>query len=306
MKLSVVIPTRDKAERLALALASYLPQRVPGGFEIVVVADGCSDRTAEVLRAWHGRLPLRVIETPGLGQSGARNRGAEAAAGRRVGFFDDDVLLCPDYLETCCRESGERDDLVVRAPVYLLYALRVFRDPATGEPYPEYAARIRPGSAFLQAVIRPEQVVDDWDSIARQCYRLNRFERLVQTCLEEAEEGTGEPRLPWMGMSGSGVVLDRARLLAAGGYDEGFGLWWGAESLELGYRLWSAGLRFRNLPEIYSAHMDHPRETSLETYDASFERFARLHGDPAIPLIARLIRNEEDAIAALSEVAAWA
>jgi len=283
---SVIIPTRDKPERLALTLHALLRQRAGGGrgFEVVVVADGGDAATRAAVAAMRDHpLDLRLIETARIGQAAARNRGAACARGDVLLFVDDDILLSPGYVETCVALCDDRDDVVVRAPVYLLRYLAAFRDPERGLPYDGDAgalARSRLGDERISRAM----IGDDWPSIARKCQHRNRFERLVSQALRSAD-----PRLRWLGYSGSGVALRRELFLRNGGYDEAFGLRWGAESIELGYRLWQGGARFVEAETIYSAHMDHPRGASLDSFDASFALFFAKHRDPAIREVQALI-----------------
>jgi glycosyltransferase involved in cell wall biosynthesis len=97
---SVVIPTRNRCDRLIEALASVKRQTWPH-LQIIVVDDASSDRTQHVLRPMAAAdSALRVIrnEVP-LGGAGARNQGIMAAEGRWIAFLDDDDAWLPTKLE---------------------------------------------------------------------------------------------------------------------------------------------------------------------------------------------------------------
>lgn len=287
---SIIIPTHDKPERLVLALHSLVRQRTdaPRSFEVVLVADGCScDPHACVQPLQHLGLTIIVIETPRIGQAAARNVGAGRSRGDVLLFMDDDVLLSPNYLETVLALGVGQPKAVVRAPVYLLRYVAAFRDPERGLPYDE-APACGPGNALLAERISRTMIVDDWPSIAAKCRHQNRFERLVSTTLKSPA-----PQYPWLGYSGSGVAIARDYFAESGGYDEAFGLRWGAEAIELGYRLWRLGARFIEAAGIYSAHLDHPRGASLGTFDESFDLFFAKHGDAAIRDVQRLILAQD-------------
>jgi glycosyltransferase involved in cell wall biosynthesis len=68
--------------------------------EIVMVDDGATDDSAEVLAAWAARRPdtVRVITQANAGQGAARNTGIAAASGQWISFPDPDDALAPDYL----------------------------------------------------------------------------------------------------------------------------------------------------------------------------------------------------------------
>lgn len=90
---SIVIPTHNRMA-LMRQMLDALEQQQPGTppFEVVAVADGCSDGTVAMLNAYRGPFPIRVVEKPGLGPSEARNSGADVALAPLLLFLDDDVL----------------------------------------------------------------------------------------------------------------------------------------------------------------------------------------------------------------------
>jgi glycosyltransferase involved in cell wall biosynthesis len=87
LTVSVVMPVRDGARYLAEALESVLGQ-VPVPFELIVVDDGSTDSTPDVLGAYVGAV--RVIRQSASGQPAALNRGIGEASGTVVGFCDAD------------------------------------------------------------------------------------------------------------------------------------------------------------------------------------------------------------------------
>src|SRR4051812_8574923 len=85
---SVVIPTRGRAEYLEVALASLARQDLAEPYEVIVVDDGATDRTAEVAAA-AGVRSVRHERRRSL--NAARNSGAAAAAADLIAFTDDDT-----------------------------------------------------------------------------------------------------------------------------------------------------------------------------------------------------------------------
>ena len=85
---SVIIPTFNRAWILKEAIDSVLAQDFKD-FELIVVDDGSSDDTEQILDAY--KRDLVVIRQPNRGVSGARNRGIAAAGGQLIAFLDSDV-----------------------------------------------------------------------------------------------------------------------------------------------------------------------------------------------------------------------
>gem|GEM_PF-1728412 len=96
-RVSVVVPTRDRLEKLRCALAGVDSQRFRD-FEIIVVDDGSIDATAAWLHTQCSRIRVLTMERPG-GAARARNSGLEVARGEIIAFLDDDDVWHPAYLE---------------------------------------------------------------------------------------------------------------------------------------------------------------------------------------------------------------
>jgi hypothetical protein len=99
-RISVVIPTHQRAPLLERSLESLTAQTLPrAGFEVVVVDDGSSDWTASVCAKLAEDLPLRYFRIENSGISAAKNLGVFASQAPLLLFFDDDDLADPRLLE---------------------------------------------------------------------------------------------------------------------------------------------------------------------------------------------------------------
>ena len=94
--ISVVIPCYNAAAFLRATIESILGQTQPV-LEVIVVDDGSTDDSANIAESFGP--PVRVIRQPNQGESAARNRGIEAAAGEWVAFLDADDLWLPTKVE---------------------------------------------------------------------------------------------------------------------------------------------------------------------------------------------------------------
>lgn len=94
---SVVTATFDRGRVLSGAVRSVLRQSF-GGFEYIIVDDGSTDDTAEILARFHDHR-LRLVQQPNSGQGHARNRGVRETTAPYIAFLDSDDEWLPDRLE---------------------------------------------------------------------------------------------------------------------------------------------------------------------------------------------------------------
>lgn len=95
-RVSVVIPTYNRAIFIAECLDSVLAQTYRD-FEVIVVDDGSTDNTDEVLKPYLGSI--RLIKQGNSGSAAARNNGIGEAKGEYIAFQDSDDIWMPDKLE---------------------------------------------------------------------------------------------------------------------------------------------------------------------------------------------------------------
>ena len=94
--ISVIIPTYNYARYLPEAIDSALGQTY-APVEVIVVDDGSTDATPDVLAAYGDRI--RVLRQTNQGVAVARNAGIAAARGEYLAFLDSDDIWCPRKLE---------------------------------------------------------------------------------------------------------------------------------------------------------------------------------------------------------------
>ena len=96
MDISVIVPTYNRALSLGRALGSVIAQTLAPR-EIIVVDDGSSDATAEMVH--HSFPDVRYCYQRHAGVSAARNRGVRAANGAWIAFLDSDDAWVPAKLQ---------------------------------------------------------------------------------------------------------------------------------------------------------------------------------------------------------------
>ena len=100
LKISVVIPTYNRLERLRYVIPALCAQDLgPLNFEVIVADSNSDDGTAEYLAAIAREYPMvRHAPGPWTGRAMARNSGIEAARAPLVLFTDADIIAAPDLL----------------------------------------------------------------------------------------------------------------------------------------------------------------------------------------------------------------
>jgi GT2 family glycosyltransferase len=114
---SIIVPTRERAGYLDVALASIAPQAAAAVAEVLVVDDGPSAATRETARR-HGARYLAHGASRGL--NAARNTGIDAARSDLLVFVDDDVAVRPGWLAAllAADRAAEPDVGVLTGPIH--------------------------------------------------------------------------------------------------------------------------------------------------------------------------------------------
>ena len=216
-RISVILPTFNRAETLERVLQAWLAQDIePEAFEIVVADDGSSDATPAVLRTMAERLGPRltvVVLGRNRGPAAARNAALARAVGDWVVITGDDIVVPAGFLR------GHRD----------WHAQHPAREDAL-LGYVTWAptAAVSPFMRWLERGGR-DYFFDYGPRTARPV-----SSALFYTC---------------------NVSLKRSLLEAAGPFDTDF-RFASHEDLEMGYRLERCGMRLHFDPAVYAWH-DH-------------------------------------------------
>lgn len=114
---SVIIPTYNRRQLLQRTLMSLADQTYPAGrFEVIVVDDGSTDGTEDMVQALNVPYPLHYVRQPNQGRAVARNTGVRAAASDLLIFLDSDVAVARQFIEAHVRAHDE-PMRVVKGPV---------------------------------------------------------------------------------------------------------------------------------------------------------------------------------------------
>lgn len=104
MKLSIIIPAYNEEKRIKKTLTSYVNHFSPKfrkNYEIIVVCDGCKDRTPQIVKKFSQKHKnIQCLEpSKRLGKGGGILKGFEVASGDIIGFIDADNAFEIDGVE---------------------------------------------------------------------------------------------------------------------------------------------------------------------------------------------------------------
>ncbi|MEB7584250.1 glycosyltransferase family 2 protein [Serratia rubidaea] len=135
VKISVVIPVYNVKNYVQEAVDSILAQTV-APYEIIIVDDGSTDGSGELLEECYGHLEtVKIVHTENHGLGEARNEGSRHVTGDFTYYFDSDDIAVPTLLETFLNTYRNHTDL----DIFCFSADSFFdAEPAINQPLPHY------------------------------------------------------------------------------------------------------------------------------------------------------------------------
>jgi len=107
--LTVLMATYNGGETLAQVLDAYCKVESPdNGWKLLIVDNGSTDDTKEIITSFNQRLSLTYLFEPRSGKNAALNSGLSSVTGDLVVFTDDDVLPEPDWLRQICSSAARQ------------------------------------------------------------------------------------------------------------------------------------------------------------------------------------------------------
>ncbi|MEA5580827.1 glycosyltransferase [Nodularia harveyana UHCC-0300] len=112
-QISAIICTHNRDSYLGAAIDSLLAQDFRGEFEVVVVDNGSSDRTREVVEQRLGDRRVKYVFEPTIGLSVARNTGARVASAEILAYLDDDAVASTSWLQVLYAAYQDNSQLAI-------------------------------------------------------------------------------------------------------------------------------------------------------------------------------------------------
>lgn len=297
MKISVVIATHNQKERLSLVLVG-LREQIFGTdeFETIIVNDGCTDGTEQVLE--YSELPnMQVITlSPNQGRLKARNIGIKKAQGKLVVFLDGDALPHPHLLSAYWQAHQHNSTAFFFGHYFSLPFVEYLQNPATGKRV------ARPLASFMRDyleqhledwLVTPDMITSHFEAVQERAvegiYPQQSVSALQRQVLDLFSE-RHSPVVGWLGFVPHNGAVPLKALQEVEGFDEVISF---MEGWELAYRLQQSGYVPRPVLEASSYHLYHyhrfsdPKQVGAEVQirrDA-IEYMASKHGLPWFRLI---------------------
>jgi glycosyltransferase involved in cell wall biosynthesis len=254
-RLSVVVPTYNRAELLRLTLQSLVDQQMPRDeYEVIVSDDGSSDATPIVVESFADRLRLRCCYQEDLGYrlAEARNAGARLANAPILVFLDSGSLSSAQFLRA--HLDAHKETLTTPRGTAVL-----------GYMYGYQPFNPTEGLEDAIATMSIEEVLE--------CFQDDRnFWDRRHDLFSTINFDLTRLRIPWMFHWGGNLSVRAVDFWAVGGFDEAFRSY-GTEDTELGYRMFRHGVNLRIERDAWA--IEHPHERNLDVLATSCKRTMR-------------------------------
>ena len=111
--LQIIMPVYNTGEFLRDSINSVLNQATNYSFHLVIVNDGSTDNSSEILSDFEYDKRVTIINQSNKGLSGARNRGLQKIFGKYITFLDSDDILAPNAITSWMDAAYKYDAEVV-------------------------------------------------------------------------------------------------------------------------------------------------------------------------------------------------
>jgi glycosyltransferase involved in cell wall biosynthesis len=160
-KVSVIIPAYNAAPYTVEAIESVLNQTFKD-FEIIVVDDGSTDNTKELLQPYVDDCRINYIYKENGGASSARNMGIRASKGQYIACLDCDDLWLPEKLEICT-------EFLENNPKIGLVYTRVFFIDSHGNNVGTSGGRCKSGMIFEKLIVK-NFIMNSTPVVKKECF----------------------------------------------------------------------------------------------------------------------------------------
>lgn len=276
VNISVIIPTYNKGGRLALTLRSFCNQTTLIPFEIILIDSG--EEPNNETERFMSELPLKVVRVENLGRASNRNAGIRAANGELLIFCDDDLIVTPEYIESHWLAHQSKTKFLLHGRKNEIPYVRFFidpRDPGKGllNDYKDHTL----SEQLMSYNITEHDISANMGKIEKMGHSQDRLEKTAQQMFSV---GIERYKVPWLTTDTANMSIKRTFAIEIGMFREDFGLEWGPEDLEFGYRVYKAGGEFgQSSYKTDAYHLTHARKSWKEIARRGYCLFQNMYPD---------------------------
>lgn len=263
MKASIIIPSYNASERLYLNLTALNCQSYDGDdVEVVVIDNGSSDNTKEMLKHFKLKYPMKVIRIDkNRGIAYGRNEGILNSKGEILIFHDSDMIASKDFIKQHL-DAHRKSGLVVCGLFWkriFTYYYKNFTDYQISK-----FEKIRQKMGLQQLSLY-------WDGYPLIKEELIKNEELLpysfdldfgfindlKEIINKFGREFNEYYLPWRFCITNNLSVERQKVIDVGMFDNNI-VRYGYEDYDLGVRLYKSGCKIIMADHILSLHQEHP------------------------------------------------
>ena len=256
--ISVIITTYNKAKYLSLTLAGYVRQSFKD-FELVIVDDGSTDDTSDVIKKYSSILNIKYIPVTHIGIAKAKNKGIENASYDYVILTDDDRIPCDGFVEKHKKrlDEGKKCVVIGKQGLILSYFNKRIQFGFQEEfrlydKYPELL------SCEEKQMFDEKDVLDDFDGVLDKFFLSECNDGLLLDCVDRFGEDLDDFELAWSKAYGGNISFSKKYLTEQPVFDGGY-KGYGIEDIDFSYQLYLQGYKFIFDSGAINYHQEHPR-----------------------------------------------
>lgn len=256
--ISVLLATYNKARFLDLTLAAYVQQSYKD-FEIVIVDDGSTDNTREIVGKYQSKLNIHYQPQEKKGISRARAATLEHAKGKYIIITDDDRIPCKDFVYEHKRvlDSGKKCVNIGKECLIASYFSQDVRYRFKDEfrlynRYPELL------DVEGKQLFTAEDILTDFDSVIDKYYLSDYTESSLLNMVRKYGEDLTGFYLAWSRAFGGNMSYNKELCTKPLEYDHNY-VGYGVEDIDFSYQLFLQGFHFQFSPLAINYHQEHPR-----------------------------------------------